>query len=49
MFQADSMRISALYDGWNATVRYAAAVDNLLDMMGIDREKNSGDLLPSLQ
>ena len=49
VFQADSMRISALYDGWNATVRYAAAVDNLLDMMGIDREKNSGDLLPSLQ
>lgn len=48
VFQADSMRITALYDGWNATVRYAAAVDNLLDIMGIDREKNSGELLPSL-
>lgn len=49
VFQADSMRLMALYDGWEATVRYAAAVDNLLDIMGIDREKNSGELLPSLQ
>ncbi|ASN14520.1 type I secretion system outer membrane protein [Pantoea ananatis] len=49
VFQADSARITALYDGWDATVRYAAAVDNLLDIMGIDRQKNSGDLLPSLQ
>jgi len=49
VFQADSMRIMALYDGWNATVRYAAAVDNLLDIMGIDREKNSGEMLPSLK
>lgn len=49
VFQADSARITALYDGWDATVRYAAAVDNLLDIMGINRQKNSGDLLPSLQ
>ncbi|MBW1214213.1 TolC family outer membrane protein [Pantoea allii] len=49
VFQADSARITALYDGWDATVRYAAAVDNLLDIMGIDRQKSSGDLLPSLQ
>jgi adhesin transport system outer membrane protein len=49
VFQADSTRIIALYDGWNATVRYAAAVDNLLDIMGIDREKNSGEILPSLK
>ncbi|MEG3112505.1 MULTISPECIES: TolC family outer membrane protein [Pantoea] len=49
VFQADSSRITALYDGWDATVRYAAAVDNLLDIMGIDRQKSSGDLLPSLQ
>lgn len=49
VFQADSSRITALYDGWDATVRYAAAVDNLLDVMGIDRQKSSGDLLPSLQ
>lgn len=48
VFQADSSRLAALYDGWDATVRYAAAVDNLLDILGIDREKNSGQTLPSL-
>ncbi|VXB62863.1 hypothetical protein PANT111_160231 [Pantoea brenneri] len=30
-------------------MRYAAAVDNLLDILGIDRQRSSGDLLPSLQ
>lgn len=49
VFQADSSRITALYDGWDATVRYAAAVDNLLDIMGIDRIRSSGDRLPALQ
>lgn len=48
VFQADTMRIGALYDGWDATVRYAAAVDNLVDMLGIDRQKQSGETLPSL-
>lgn len=48
VFQADTMRLSALYDGWDATVQYAAAVDNLLDMLGIDRQKQAGDSLPSL-
>ncbi len=48
VFQADTMRIGALYDGWDATVRYAAAVDNLVDMLGIDRQKQSGDTLPAL-
>lgn len=48
VFQADSSRLTALYDGWDATVRYAAAVDNLLDIMGIDREATSGQTLPSL-
>lgn len=48
VFQADSSRVAALYDGWDATVRYAAAVDNLLDMLGIDREASSGETLPSL-
>jgi adhesin transport system outer membrane protein len=48
VFQADSSRLMALYDGWDATVRYAAAVDNLLDIMGIDREATSGQTLPSL-
>src|SRR5471030_83089 len=41
VFQADTMRIGALYDGWDATVRYAAAVDNLVDMLGIDRQKQT--------
>lgn len=48
VFQADSGRLTALYDGWDATVRYAAAVDNLLDILGINREANSGQTLPSL-
>jgi len=48
VFQADSSRLTALYDGWDATVRYAAAVDNLLDILGVDREANSGQTLPSL-
>ena len=48
VFQADTMRIGALYDGWDASVRYAAAVDNLVDMLGIDRQKQTGDTIPSL-
>ncbi|WP_075181291.1 TolC family outer membrane protein [Pantoea sp. 1.19] len=48
VFQAQSMRVMSQYDGWDATVRYAAAVDNLLDMLGIDREASSGQTLPSL-
>lgn len=48
VFQADTMRIGALYDGWDATVRYAAAVDNLVDMLGIDRQKDTGDTIPDL-
>lgn len=48
VFQADTMRIGALYDGWDATVRYAAAVDNLVDMLGIDRQKQTGDTIPTL-
>ena len=48
VFQADTSRIGALYDGWDATVRYAAAVDNLVDMLGIDRQKQTGDTIPTL-
>lgn len=48
VFQADTSRIGALYDGWDATVRYAAAVDNLVDMLGIDRHKQTGDTIPML-
>nr|WP_235600985.1 TolC family outer membrane protein [Yersinia entomophaga] len=48
VLQADSMRLMALYDGWDATARYAAAVDNLVDMLGIDRVAQSGEKLPAL-
>lgn len=48
VFQADTSRIGALYNGWDATVRYAAAVDNLVDMLGIDRHKQTGDTIPML-
>ncbi|MFQ6292082.1 TolC family outer membrane protein [Yersinia enterocolitica] len=48
VLQADSMRLMALYDGWDATARYASAVDNLVDMLGIDRVAQSGERLPTL-
>lgn len=48
VLQAETSRVTALYDGWDAAVRYASAVDNLLDMLGIERQRASGDDLPSL-
>lgn len=48
VFQADTSSITARYDGWDAAVRYAAAADNLLDMLGIERSRTVGDTLPSL-
>ncbi|MCW2484118.1 TolC family protein, partial [Candidatus Symbiopectobacterium sp. NZEC135] len=48
VLQAENARATAQFDGWDATVNYAAAVDNLLDMLGIEREKANGDRLPSL-
>lgn len=48
VFQADISAITARYDGWDAAVRYAAAADNLLDMLGIERSRTVGDTLPSL-
>lgn len=48
VFQADTSAITARYDGWDAAVRYAAAADNLLDMLGIERGRTVGDTLPSL-
>lgn len=48
VFQSQTMRINAQYDGWSGTVRYAAAVDNLLDMLGIERQSRDGNTLPSL-
>lgn len=48
VFQADSSAITARYDAWDAAVRYAAAADNLLDMLGIERTRVTGDDLPAL-
>lgn len=48
VLQAENARATAQFDGWDATVNYAAAVDNLLDMLGIERQQASGDRLPSL-
>ncbi|MCA6966798.1 TolC family outer membrane protein [Pectobacterium carotovorum] len=48
VLQAETSRIGALYDGWEAAVNYAAAVDNLLDILGIERHETTGETLPSL-
>lgn len=48
VFQAEVAEITARYDAWDAVVRYAAAADNLLDMLGIERSQTIGDSLPSL-
>lgn len=48
VLQAEIARVTAQFDGWEASVNYAAAVDNLLDMLGIERQRASGDTLPSL-
>lgn len=48
VFQADTASITARYDAWDAAVRYAAAADNLLDMLGIERSRTIGETLPSL-
>ena len=48
VFSAQSAAIVARYDAWDAAVRYAGAVDNLLDMLGIERTRLTGDSLPSL-
>lgn len=48
VFQADTASITARYDAWDAAVRYAAAADNLLDMLGVERSRTVGDDLPAL-
>ncbi|AKJ42480.1 TolC family outer membrane protein [Pragia fontium] len=48
VLQAENAAITARYDAWDAAVRYAGAVDNLLDMLGIERQKVTGDTLPEL-
>lgn len=46
IWQAALARISADYDGWVASVNYAAALDNLLPLIGI--QKNTANTLPDL-
>ena len=46
VWQATSAKIIAEYDGWSAAINYAAAVDNLLPLIGI--EKNAAAKLPDL-
>lgn len=47
VWQAESSRINAEYDGWSAAVSYATAIDNLLPLIGI--EKQASRKLPDLQ
>lgn len=46
VWQATSAKISAEYDGWSAAINYASAVDNLIPLVGI--EKNAAAKLPDL-
>lgn len=46
VWQAQSSRINAEYDGWSAAIQYATAVDNLLPLIGI--EKQASKKLPDL-
>lgn len=48
VLQADVSAIGARYDAWDAAVRYAGAADDLLDMLGIERQKRSDAELPNL-
>lgn len=46
IWQAASSRITADYDGWVAAINYAAALDTLLPLTGI--QKNTANQLPDL-
>lgn len=46
VWQATSSKIMAEYDSWSAAITYATAVDNLLPLIGI--EKNAAAQLPDL-
>ncbi len=46
VWQAESSRITADYDGWAAAVNYAAAIDSLLPLAGI--AKDATNTLPNL-
>ena len=46
VWQATSAKIIAEYDGWSSAINYASAVDNLMPLIGI--EKNAAAKLPDL-
>ena len=46
VWQATSAKILAEYDGWSSAINYASAVDNLMSLIGI--EKNAAEKLPDL-
>ena len=46
VWSATSAKIMAEYDGWSAAINYASAVDNLMPLIGI--EKNAAAKLPDL-
>jgi outer membrane protein, adhesin transport system len=46
VWQGSSSKIMAEYDGWNSAINYASAVDNLMTLVGI--EKNAAEKLPDL-
>ena len=46
VWQAMSSRIIAEFDSWSAAINYETAVDNLLPVLGV--EKNAGARLPNL-
>lgn len=46
VWQATSAKIMAEYDGWSAAINYASAVDNLMTLIGV--EKNAAAKLPDL-
>ena len=46
VWQAISSEINSQYDAWAAAINYATSVDNLLPLLGI--EKNTRETLPDL-
>ena len=46
VWSATSAKIMAEYDGWSSAINYASAVDNLMPLIGI--EKNAAAKLPDL-
>jgi adhesin transport system outer membrane protein len=46
VWQGASAKIMAEYDSWSSAINYASAVDNLMTLVGI--EKNAAEKLPDL-